>query len=208
MKVSSIASSFLLLCTSSSVMAHFILDYPVSRGFNDDAEPNAPCGGFDSAPTNRSMFPITNGFVDINSFRISTTIVVNIALGNNPAAADFTAAAAKPASPATSINHPGHSCLSFNLTSFAGAANNTNVTIQVVYNGGDGILYQCADIVLVTSAPSFDMKQCIVGNGASANATSSGSAPASTGMPSSAAKLTSGVVAGVLGMVAVAVAMV
>jgi len=53
--VTSLAAA--LLC-SSAVMAHFTLDYPVSRGFNDDAEPTGPCGGFD-AVANRSQFPLS-----------------------------------------------------------------------------------------------------------------------------------------------------
>ncbi|KAF8939298.1 hypothetical protein BGZ58_010195 [Dissophora ornata] len=208
MKITSLASTLLLLCSSSSVMAHFILDYPISRGFDDDAEPNAPCGGFNAVPTNRSMFPLSGGFIDINSFHVSSTVTINIALGNNPSAANFTAAAATPASSPTSIsiNHPGHSCLSLNLTSFTGAVNNTNATIQVIYNGGDGELYQCADVVLVANATTFNMTQCITDNGASATPTSG------SGSTSSAANMVGvnvqGLVVGIAGILGVAVAMV
>ncbi|KAF9347342.1 hypothetical protein BGX26_001165 [Mortierella sp. AD094] len=182
-------------------MAHFILDYPPSRGFDDDAEPNAPCGGFNAVPTNRSMFPLTNGFVDIDSFHPSSTVTINVAIGANPAAADFTAAAAS----AIAINHPGHSCLSFNLTSIPGAANNTNATIQLVYNGGDGPLYQCADVVLVTSAPGFDKTQCINDNGSPTSNTTTPTGGAQSGVSSVGV---SGVMAGVLGVMAATLAMV
>ncbi|KAF9167426.1 hypothetical protein BGX21_010532 [Mortierella sp. AD011] len=198
MKITTFASSMLLLCSSASVMAHFMLVYPPSRGFNDDAEPNAPCGGFNTVQTNRSMFPLTDGFVDINSFHPSSTVTINVAIGSNPNTSDFTAAAAS----SIAINHPGHACLSFNLTSIPGAANNTNATIQLVYSGGDGSLYQCADVVLVTSAPGFDKTQCITDNGSNTTTATSGadSRVSSVGV--------SGVMASVLGVVVATLAMV
>ncbi|GJJ71603.1 hypothetical protein EMPS_03953 [Entomortierella parvispora] len=165
-----------LLC-SSAASAHFILTYPASRGFNDDAEPTGPCGGF-NALSNRTQFPLTNGFVEILSVHPSSTLQINVVLGSNPAAADFTAAASTPAN-STSMNHPGHGCFPLNLSSFNGAANNANATIQLIYNGGDGPLYQCADVVLVTSAPGFDQSQCVNNNDATTS--SSGVAPAPTG---------------------------
>lgn len=55
MKVLSLAA--VLLC-SSAAMAHYTLDYPASRGFNDDNEPTGPCGGFDTVK-NRTEFPLS-----------------------------------------------------------------------------------------------------------------------------------------------------
>ncbi|KAG0046696.1 hypothetical protein BGZ83_008122 [Gryganskiella cystojenkinii] len=167
----------MLLC-SSAVMAHFTLDYPASRGFNDDAEGNAPCGGFDTV-TNRTQFPLTKGFLDINSHHPSATVKINVVLSNNPGAADFTAAAGTPAS-SLALSHPGHACMQLDLSSFKGAANNVNATIQVVYNGGDSPLYQCTDVVLVTTAAGFDQSKCINDNGEAPSITSSGSTPVPT----------------------------
>ncbi|KAG0001349.1 hypothetical protein BGZ80_004336 [Entomortierella chlamydospora] len=177
MKVLSLAS--LLLC-SSAAMAHFTLDYPQSRGFDDDKEGTAPCGGFDTV-ANRTQFPLTNGFLQINSRHVSAEITINVVIGSNPVAADFTTAAGTPAN-STSLKHPGNACFPLDLSTFQGAANNTNATIQIVYNGGDSPLYQCSDVVLVTSAPSFDQTKCVNNDGSTStsnsttNGTSAGTA--------------------------------
>lgn len=56
MKVLTLAT--MLLC-SSVAMAHYTLDYPPSRGFSDDDEPIAPCGGAAyNAAGNRTQFPL------------------------------------------------------------------------------------------------------------------------------------------------------
>ncbi|KAI1308433.1 hypothetical protein EDD11_004284 [Mortierella claussenii] len=176
----------MLLC-SSAAMAHYTLDYPASRGFSDDNEPTAPCGGF-AAAGNRTQFPLTKGFLEISSFHVSADIKINVAYGNDPSAADFTAAAAAPAG-SISINHPGQSCLPLDLSSFKGAANNTNATIQIVYNGGDSPLYQCADVVLVTSAPSFDQSKCVNGTGSTPSTTTTGSPTSPTKGPNAGTAL-------------------
>ncbi|KAF9335503.1 hypothetical protein BG006_011359 [Podila minutissima] len=170
-------ASMMLLC-SSAAMAHFTLDYPTSRGFNDDNEPNAPCGGFD-AVSNRTQFPISKGFLTIDSHHPTAQVKINVVYGNSPAAADFTAAAATPAR-SVSVAHPGHSCLQLDLSSFKGAASGTNATIQIVYNGGDSPLYQCTDVTLITSA-NLDQTKCITDNGGSSTPSSSGTSPAPTG---------------------------
>ncbi|KAF9545117.1 hypothetical protein EC957_011272 [Mortierella hygrophila] len=176
MKVLTLAT--MLLC-SSAAMAHYTLDYPPSRGFSDDDEPIAPCGGTAyNAAGNRTQFPLTNGFVQISSFHPSASVQVNIAYGNNPTAADFTTASSTPVD-SVQVTHPFQSCLPLNLTSVAGAANNVNATIQLIYNGGDSPLYQCADVVLVTAAPSFNQSMCIDNSGSTPSATSPG-APKST----------------------------
>jgi hypothetical protein len=63
MKIQSLAA--LLLC-SSAAMAHYTLDYPLSRGFSDDNEPKAPCGGYDTVG-NRTQFPLSKN-MDALSF--------------------------------------------------------------------------------------------------------------------------------------------
>lgn len=118
---------------------------------------------------------LAKGFLTINSFHVTATVNINVVIGNNPTAADFTTAASTPAN-TTKVSHPGHSCLPLDLSTFKGAANNTNATIQLVYNGGDSPLYQCADVVLVTTAASFNQSQCIEDNG-----TKTGSNPSPTG---------------------------
>ncbi|KAF8983164.1 hypothetical protein BGZ46_010762 [Entomortierella lignicola] len=182
MKVLSLAT--LLLC-SSAAMAHFTLDYPQSRGFDDDKEPTAPCGGFD-AVANRTDFPLTNGFLQIDSHHVKADIKINVVIGNSPVAADFITAAGTPVN-STSLNHPGHACFPLNLSTFSGATNNTNATIQIVYNGGDSPLYQCADVVLVTSAPGFDQTKCFEDNGSTPSSNPSASATTGSTSPTKGA---------------------
>ena len=117
--------------------------------------------------------------MEINSHHPSAKIQINVILSSNPAPADFTAAAASPAN-STSMNHPGHACLPLDLSSFQGAVNNANATIQVVYNGGDSPLYQCSDVVLVTSAAGFDQSKCLNDNGGSPSTSSTPPAPTSS----------------------------
>ncbi|KAG0057107.1 TEL2-interacting protein 1 [Gryganskiella cystojenkinii] len=165
-----LALTMIVTLALTAVQAHFILDYPVSRGFDDDAEPTAPCGGFNAVPTNRSMFPLTGAFADIESFHPSSTVTVKLVLGNNPTDQDFTAAT--DLAPMFNLNHPGHACLTLsNLTaSIATAVSGANATLQLIYNGGDGNLYQCADVTLVTlvaAGSKWDPSQCINDNGSS-----------------------------------------
>ncbi|KAK3819176.1 MAG: hypothetical protein J3R72DRAFT_459932 [Linnemannia gamsii] len=158
MKVLTLAT--MLLC-SSAAMAHYTLDYPPSRGFSDNDEPIAPCGGAAyNAAGARTPFPLTKGFLQISSFHPTASVQVNVAYGNNPAVADFTTASTTPAG-TIQVTHPFQSCLPLDLSTFKGAANNINATIQLVYNGGDSPLYQCADVILVTAAPSFDQSKCV-----------------------------------------------
>ncbi|KAF9563267.1 hypothetical protein EC968_004964 [Mortierella alpina] len=176
MKILQLATA--LLC-SSAVMAHYTLDYPASRGFSDDKEPEAPCGGFNTA-ANRTQFPLTKGFLQINSGHVTADIKVNVVYGDNPTAADFTSAGATPAS-SFSIKNPGDSCIPLDLSTFKGAADKTNATIQIIYNGGDSPLYQCADVTLVSSAPAFDSSKCKNVGAAPSTSSPGGAAPTSAG---------------------------
>ncbi|KAF9184673.1 hypothetical protein BGZ51_008640 [Haplosporangium sp. Z 767] len=156
MKVLSLAT--LLLC-SSAAMAHYSLDYPPTRGESESQETVAPCGGFNTAGA-RTQFPLTKGFVQLNSGHPKSKVKINVIYGSNPSAADFTAAADKPAASLT-IDTPGKVCVPVDLSKSKDAVANTNATIQVVYDDGDSPLYQCTDIVLVTSAPGFDQTKCV-----------------------------------------------
>ncbi|KAG0251474.1 hypothetical protein BG011_007590 [Mortierella polycephala] len=140
-------------------MAHFTLDYPSTRGLIEAQEPTAPCGGFDTVGA-RTQFPLTKGFIQIDSGHPRSEVKVNVVYGDNPSAADFTTAAGTPAA-SLSVDHPGNVCVTVDLADFKGAADNINATIQVVYNGGDSPLYQCTDVVLVTSAEGFDQTKCV-----------------------------------------------
>ncbi|KAI9315400.1 hypothetical protein BX666DRAFT_1811953, partial [Dichotomocladium elegans] len=120
--------------------AHFQLNYPASRGFNEDIEATAPCGGFNT-PSSRTQFPLQNGFVEISAGHPSYTYTVKVIASNNPSTADFTGNNATVVAHG-SRNYPGPSCLSVNLGNATHIAAGTNATLQVQFEGGDGVLYQ------------------------------------------------------------------
>ncbi|KAG0238777.1 hypothetical protein BGW42_002643 [Actinomortierella wolfii] len=153
-----ISSALLMLLCNIAAHAHFTVTYPPSRGFDDAKEPQAPCGSFNNV-TNRVDFPLSNGFFEIDSGHVKADIVINLVLRENPTDADFTAAASTPAAK-LSVSQPGANCLPVDLSSFAGAKDGVNGTLQIVYNGGDSPLYQCTDVVLKTNAPTWDASKC------------------------------------------------
>jgi hypothetical protein len=132
--------AMLILTALSSVQAHYQLTYPQSRGFIDTSEPIAPCGGFNTVNTTRAEFPLKNGFLEINSEHVQYQYTVNLALNSNPSAADFSSQNASVASGSNSF--PQQACLPVDLSKLSGAVDGTPATFQVVFNAGDGILYQ------------------------------------------------------------------
>lgn len=128
------------LISSQTVLAHFSLTYPASRGFDETKEPTAPCGGFDSVAA-RTQVPLKNAFVEIDAEHTSYKYTVSVLVNNNPAVADFsTSKLVEVAS--GNRNYPQSACLPLDLTKDSSIVNGANATIQVVFNGGDGSLYQ------------------------------------------------------------------
>jgi hypothetical protein len=180
--------SILLLATVlQSVLAHFTLDYPATRGFNEDTEATVPCGHFDTVG-NRTQFPLTNGFLEIYSGHTSWSYTVNVVLGDSPVVADFSSNASQIGS--GSRSYPEKACLSVDLSKNSAIKDGVNGTLQIVYNGGDGLLYQCTDVTFTSAAAAWNASACANADGSSASASSSTSAAPSTSSTSSAASLT------------------
>ncbi|CAK5280132.1 unnamed protein product [Mycena citricolor] len=146
--------------------AHFQLQFPPPRGvFVQDSEPTF-CDGYNS-PANRTSFPLTGGFLTLNSEHPSWTAGIFATSKANPTNfSDFS----------TTVTNffqdtgEGVFCFPINLSSFS---DGQNVTIEVIFNGGDGQLYQCADLTVSKSAT-------IASDIACTNATSSGSSAAAS----------------------------
>ncbi|KAI7851647.1 hypothetical protein BDC45DRAFT_515502 [Circinella umbellata] len=154
-----------------SVSAHYQLTYPESRGFSEDNEPSAPCGGFNTASSNRTQFPLKNGFVEINSGHTSYSYEIKLVTNSaNPSASDFSSA---PTVANGSRNYPGEGCLPIDLSSVSNASAGTNATIQVIYDGGDGSLYQCVDVTLAENPSNFDSSACVNADGSDPTGSSS-----------------------------------
>ncbi|KAE9410821.1 hypothetical protein BT96DRAFT_912264 [Gymnopus androsaceus JB14] len=149
--------TFLILSGLAAVAsAHFQLQFPEPRGvFNMDNEPTF-CDGYDTVASNRTSFPIgSNGLISLNSEHPQWTATVLITNVSNPTSFDnFTQI-----TPFFQESIEGLFCMHFdlsstNVTSAGGIPlqNGDNVTMQILYNGGDGNLYQCADLTLSDSA--------------------------------------------------------
>lgn len=48
---------------ASVASAHFNLDYPAARGFDEDKLIQFPCGSFDTPVENRTVWPISGGSI-------------------------------------------------------------------------------------------------------------------------------------------------
>jgi len=181
--------------------AHFQLQFPLPRGlFNEDNEPTF-CDGYDNAAPNRTAFPITGGFFQLNSEHTSWTIGVNLTTKQDPEQfSDFSTTLF----PFTQESGEGAACFNLDLSS-AGVSDGQNVTIQVLFDGSDGKLYQCADLTISSTAtvPQPSCSNFAISSGSpSGSATkSSGSAtaPAGSGSPSASSPPSGAIALGVPG---------
>ncbi|KAK2462089.1 hypothetical protein APHAL10511_006552 [Amanita phalloides] len=179
----------------AAVSAHFQLQFPPPRGpFVENSEPTF-CDGYTNITANRTQFPLSGGFFSLNSEHPKWTAGVFIA-ANNSANSFGNFVEIKPF---FQQSGEGIYCfpLLFNSANATGLTNGQNVSIQIVYDGGDGELYQCADLTLsnsVTLAPSDDKcgnatgTNSTVPTGGSASTTSTGSSATPTGSKNSAGR--------------------
>ncbi|KAK0198618.1 hypothetical protein F5146DRAFT_1020390 [Armillaria mellea] len=135
--------------------AHFRLLYPPPRGvFVSDNEPNF-CGGYTNAVGNRSQFPLSGGFFSLSTGHTGFTAGVLLSTAQNPTSFDnFTSNGEQQlVRPWAREANGGTFCipLPLNSTGIAGVEDGANVTIQIVLDGSDGSLYQCADLILSSS---------------------------------------------------------
>ncbi|KAL9558274.1 hypothetical protein MBANPS3_000974 [Mucor bainieri] len=157
-------SLLLLFAGIGAVRAHFQMIYPpATRGFDESKEPLAPCGGFD-VPVNdndRLSMP-RSSFMTIDSGHVSYSYVIKALYSDQPTADDFTAASLRQLTDGTRT-YPQAACLPFE---FGGdVQDGTKATLQIVYNGGDGLLYQCIDVIVDNTA-SLNASMCYNTHGA------------------------------------------
>ncbi|GAA5938788.1 uncharacterized protein JCM15063_004868 [Sporobolomyces koalae] len=168
---------------------------PQSRGFDEDIEPQF-CGGFNSTASSRTPFPLNaQGSILIDSHHPSAQVAVLISFDENPTSIQQFTHLANGSSYGLlqnfeSLSGEGEFCLSVDIASLnVGATNGTPATIQVEFNGGDGTLFQCADVILVQNytAPSNVTSSCQSAKtpGSTGSSSASGTASKSVG-PSSA----------------------
>lgn len=179
---------FKTLSLVSLAAAHFTLNYPTGRGFRDDTEPQAPCGGLNTVNSTRSQFQVSGGQYQINSRHATANVEVHMSTDGGQT---FGAAVQS-----YSITGLGTVCLA--LPALSGVSAGQEATMQVVFRAGaeDEPLYQCADIVLTNDAVTPAASSCanatniqiasLVNNGAVAAVAVSGSASASASASGSA----------------------
>ncbi|OWZ54513.1 hypothetical protein J008_01793 [Cryptococcus neoformans] len=197
---------------TSTALAHFTLDYPQSRGFVDDTETQF-CGGFNTVEA-RQSFPLGSGPVHIDSHHALATIVAFISTSSNPTSFDdFNTTSNGTAIPlASSIFQvpQGEKCFNIDLQSLnVGLTNGSEVTLQIQYDGGDGNLYQCSDLVLIEGyeVPSNETCTNDASKASNATSTSSGSATATSAAATSSSSGTSGAIKEVVGFGALSLAL-
>jgi hypothetical protein len=119
--------------------AHFLLTWPARRGFNDDTAGDFPCGGFNDPSSNRTMWPLSGGPIQLDMHHTQVNLQVNLALGNGNGSYSIVLL------PTIKEQGVNNFCLGMvNVPSNLGIKEGDNATIQVVTNGdGDTAgLYQ------------------------------------------------------------------
>ncbi|GAA5982114.1 hypothetical protein JCM11641_000592 [Rhodosporidiobolus odoratus] len=189
--------------------AHFTLDYPPTRGFDEDLEPQF-CGGFSSPSSSRTPFPLSGSApVLIDSHHPSADVAVLLSFNENPTSfADFNQTSSGQEygflSGFGTITNSGEFCFNVDVASLGvdGIENGTVATLQVEFNGGDGVLLQCADLILVTPDLYTAPSNLTCSNATSSAATSPlSSAPASVTATGSAGAPTADAAGGSSGAV-------
>ncbi|KAF9243798.1 hypothetical protein BU15DRAFT_59655 [Melanogaster broomeanus] len=182
----------LIAVFATAANAHFQLQYPLPRGvFVEDSEPDF-CDGYNDAVSNRTIFPLSNGVINLNSEHPTWTVGVLVSTVQDPTTfGDFNSSSGFQLGVQWfQQNGEGLYCFPIDLalSGVSGIQDGANVTIQVVFDGGDGQLYQCADLTLSANVtvPSDATSGCT--NATSAPTPSaSGSAAPSTATPTGGA---------------------
>ncbi|KAI6249286.1 hypothetical protein HI914_02642 [Erysiphe necator] len=151
-----LASTLLLFSTSS--FAHFAVEYPMPRGYNEETMQQFPCGGYDTVSSQRTLYPITGGAIGLEIGHAQTNIQVLIAFSSTPTT-NFKTVLRK----TFTESGMGKFCLTnVNMPKELDIHEGTNATIQVITNSDDeamGGYYSCSDITFGISAFDFDICQ-------------------------------------------------
>lgn len=112
-------------------LAHFTLDSPKARGFDDEKLGTFPCGGQDTVSDERTPFPLNGAPIQLTMEHDESAVQVLIGVGNNPGEAFNTVAL-------QTIQEEGigEFCLgSVLIPADLGLKEGDNATLQVVTNG-------------------------------------------------------------------------
>lgn len=127
--------TFLSLAMASVASAHFTLNWPVNRGFDEDTMPTFPCGGFNTPSSNRTVISLDADTlpVDITFHHSQTAVSYLLALGTDPGS-NFNITLG----PTLAAQGLGEFCLPNISLSSLNLTNGQNATLQVVTDGDTG----------------------------------------------------------------------
>ncbi|THH05100.1 hypothetical protein EW145_g5038 [Phellinidium pouzarii] len=172
------------------------MQFPVPRGvFVMTNEVNF-CDGYNDAVSNRSEFPLGQGFISLNSEHPSWSADVLISIEQNPTNfsvfnQSLTGVELPFAVPIFKASGEGLACIAIDIGNLGipGVGDGSNVTIQVQFNGGDGNLFQCADLTLSSSFTIPSDVNCthLVSNTTVSNSSSTATSTSSTSTSSNGA---------------------
>ncbi|KAH9835758.1 uncharacterized protein C8Q71DRAFT_94431 [Rhodofomes roseus] len=182
----------------SAVSAHFHLQYPGPRGpFNMENELTF-CDNYGQVTTNRTVFPLSNGYYLLTSEHPLWTLGVIISTVPDPD--NFANFTDSKSNYQMAVNYfetsgEGSFCAPIDISAanIAGVQDGSNVTIQFIFDGGDGELYQCADLTLSANTSGIPSDVSCTNSTSNAGVTyfSSGVAPPTISVTSSSASATS-----------------
>lgn len=155
MKSYSIVS--LAFSAATTVSAHFNLNFPAARGFNEHKLGTFPCGSMDTVSKTRTPWPLNNGEIALTMGHSDAQVQVLIGMGNNPGSAFNTVI-----KPTFKERGLGAFCIEgIIIPGSLKVVDGLNATLQVITNGEDGGgLYNCADITFSATAKQPSASIC------------------------------------------------
>ncbi|KIM66956.1 hypothetical protein SCLCIDRAFT_212665 [Scleroderma citrinum Foug A] len=134
------------LALAAVASAHIQILYPPPRGpFIASQEPSF-CDGFTNATSNRTLFPLNDGMISFKTGHPLWTLGFIVSTKTEASSfSDFnTSSGYQITVPFVEYTGSGQFCLPINLANsgISGIQEGANVTIQAVFDGGDGSLYQ------------------------------------------------------------------
>lgn len=145
----------------SVVSGHFTLDYPQTRGFDEDIEDDNFCGGFHNVSAKRAPWYYKNGPVQIDSHHDAATVNIYISFDVPTSSESFLRTSSGVKLPTLrndlALTGQGEFCFHANAGNINVAGVNvrdgTNATIMVEFiNNVHGHLYQCSDVTFSSDA--------------------------------------------------------
>ncbi|SNX87446.1 uncharacterized protein MEPE_06156 [Melanopsichium pennsylvanicum] len=177
-----------ILALASSAVAHFTLDYPATRGFDEDLESNSFCGGFSNVSLPRIPWYYVDGPIQIDSHHDSAIVNIYVSFDIPTSAQSFLSTS--PLRHDISITGQGEFCFHANTT-FVGGKTGQNATLMVEYiNNVHGHLYQCSDVTFTddkSAGANISCTDSLTAASSASTGITSGTATSATATSSSTA---------------------